>query len=362
MRIAYISLHWPRPLSSGVGKKIAQQISMWQKAGHEVRFFLHTHAFPENEAQVAGEQFLYEKDGGLIRREISRSKALQQLLKAVAGYRPDIIFLREGMYVFPMERLINSAPVVVEINTNDVQQHQRLGGVLYRYNLLTRSIALSRAAGFVCASQELAEMEVFTRFHKPTLVVGNGYNLEDVQPFPAPNNAVPHLLFVGSPDNEWHAVDKLVPFARSFPDLEIEVVGYDSISGSEPLPENLHLHGYLRGKEYQAVLRTGDVAFGSLGLHRIGLQEASPLKTRECLAYGLPLIISHLDTDLQDVQSDCLLQIPNREDNLVTHGQAVHDFAWKMRGRRVDLQAIAPRIDWREKEKARLEFFTRVMQ
>ncbi len=40
MRIAYVSLHWPRTLVSGVGKKIARQISAWTAAGHEVQFFM----------------------------------------------------------------------------------------------------------------------------------------------------------------------------------------------------------------------------------------------------------------------------------------------------------------------------------
>ena len=368
MRIAYISLHWPRPLSSGVGKKIAQQITLWREAGHQAQFFMHTHPFPATEPQVLGDYFIYMLGKGLFgaaRREATRSAAMLRLLKAVQAYHPDIIFLRLGMYVFPAERLASIAPVAAEINTNDVQQHQLIGKFLHTYNLLTRSILLSRARGLVCASHELAAIDEFTRFHKPTLVIGNGYNLADVQPLAAPHNPVPRLLFVGSPDSHWHGVDKLPAFARSFPDLEIDLVGYDAIPG-EPVPgnlqpqnlrpQNLRLHGYLRGPAYQAVLQSADAAFGSLGLHRIGLREASPLKTRECLAYGLPLIIPYQDTDLDGVQSETLLRIPNQEDNLVTHGQAVHDFAWRVQGKRVERQLIAP-LDWREKERARLEFF-----
>ena len=362
MRIAYISLHWPRPLNSGVGKKIAQQIALWREAGHQVQFFMHAHPFPFDEPQVPGDYFLYKQERGLLgaaQREATRIAAMARLLKAAQRFQPDIIFLRWGMYVFPMERLVSVAPVIVEINTNDMQQHQLIGKVLWNYNRLTRSIILSRASGLVCASRELAEMDEFKRFGKPSIVIGNGYNLADVRPLEAPRNPVPRLLFVGSPNSEWHGVDKLPPFARSFPDLEIDLVGYDAIPGFESLPPNLHLHGYLRGQAYHAVLQKGDAAFGSLGLHRIGLQEASPLKTRECLAYGLPLILPYQDTDLAEVRSETLLHIPNQEDNLVTHGQAVHDFAWRVQGKRVDRQVIAP-LDWRAKERGRLEFFKAV--
>jgi glycosyltransferase involved in cell wall biosynthesis len=365
MRIAYVSLHWPRPLKSGVGKKIAQQISLWREAGHEAQFFMHSHAYPENEPQVEGNYFRYEKGKslvGMVRQEFGRSTALKRLLGGLSQYRPDIIYLRWGTYVFPIERLGSVAPFVVEINTNDVQQHQLLGGVLHRYNLLTRSILLSRSAGLVCASHELAEMIDFKRFHKPAIVIGNGYNLDDVQPYPAPCNRTPHLLFVGSPDSHWHGVDKLLPFARRFPDLEIHIVGYETIPDSEPLPGNLHLHGYLSGQDYKSVLQNSDAAFGSLGLHRIGLREASPLKTRESLAYGLPLIIAYRDTDLDGVDTETLLHIPNQEDNLVTHGKEVQDFAWRVLGMRVDRQIIAPYINWRKKEEERLEFFKNLVK
>jgi hypothetical protein len=116
------------------------------------------------------------------------------------------------------------------------------------------------------------------------------------------------------------------------------------------------LHGYLQRAGYINVLKSADAAFGSLALHRIGLNEASTLKTRESLAYGLPLILAYRDTDLDDLDCDFLLKIPNREDNLVTHGKAVYEFAYRMRGVRVDRQLIAPRIDARLKEQERLDF------
>ena len=42
MRIAYVSLHWPRTRNNGVGKKIQSQIGTWNAMGHETRLFMHT--------------------------------------------------------------------------------------------------------------------------------------------------------------------------------------------------------------------------------------------------------------------------------------------------------------------------------
>ena len=47
-----------------------------------------------------------------------------------AIFHPDLIYLRWGMYVFPSHKFFDIAPVVVEINTNDVLQHKVLGQVL----------------------------------------------------------------------------------------------------------------------------------------------------------------------------------------------------------------------------------------
>ena len=70
----------------------------------------------------------------------------------------------------------------------------------------------------------------------------------------------------------------------------------------------MHLHGYLSAGEYRRIIAGADAAISSLGLHRIGLEEASPLKSRECLALGLPLVLAYVDTDLHDLDADFLLE------------------------------------------------------
>ena len=44
-----------------------------------------------------------------------------------------------------------------------------------------------------------------------------------------------------------------------------------------------------------------------------------------------------------DLEYDWLLKIPNREDNVLTHAEAIRDFAYRMRGRRVDRAVVAGR-------------------
>ena len=361
MRIAYVSLHWPRTRQSGVGKKIQSHVATWQRMGHEARLFMHTSAFEPLSELIEADYFFYT-GAGKVKTEINRVRAAKQLVNAVRSFQPDIIFLRYGMYVYPAHRLAGIAPVVEEINTNDLSQHEELGPAYSLYNRFTRGILLKRVYGLVAVSHELAASHAFASFKKPTIVISNGIELDAIEPLPAPYNETPHLVFIATPGYSWHGVDKLLTLARLHADLTIHVVGYDGPEQAEPRPANVHFHGYLHSDAYVGLLRKSDLAISTLALHRKAMQEASPLKTRECLASGLPTVIAYTDTDLNQAAFDFLLKIPNKEDNIQTHAHAIREFAYRMRGCRADRDALRPLIDAGQKEAARLAFFEMLLR
>jgi hypothetical protein len=280
----------------------------------------------------------------------------------VQVYQPDIIYLRYGIYVYPAHRLIRIAPVVEEINTNDLTQHEELGGVYHLYNRLTRGIFLRHVSGLVTVSRELEISPAFASYKKTTRTIANGIALSEITPFAGPDNEIPRLVFVATPGYFWHGEDKLVLLASRFPDLLIDVIGFNRLAATGSVPKNILLHGYLEHKTYEGVLARADAALGTLALHRKGMEEACPLKTRECLAFGLPMVLPYKDTDLDDLDCDFLLKIPNKEDNIQTHGDAIREFAYRMRGKRADRALIEPRIDSKHKETMRLKFFEEILQ
>ncbi|MBC7879008.1 MAG: hypothetical protein H7Y59_17690 [Anaerolineales bacterium] len=359
MRIAYVSLHWPRTLISGVGKKIVRQIGAWTAAGHEVQLFMHSIRRESDAPLIPGKVFYYPESGRLA-GEWNRVIAARHLLDAVTLYCPDIIYLRYGMYVYPIHHLAKIAPLVEEITTNDLVQHEGLGLVHSLYNRLTRGIIIRHTSGVVYLSNELANSRFNSIFQKPKKVIGDGIDLNNIQPLPAPNNQNPQLVFIGSPGSLWQGVDKLYFLAKTSPDIGVHVIGYDLIEGINSLPDNMKLYGYLKTEEYKKVLAGMDCAIGSLALHRIQLNESSPLKTRECLALGLPMVLPYKDTDLNDLKCSFLLKIPNREDNVQTHVHAIRDFAYQMRGHRVERKQII-NLDQASKELERVSFFKEML-
>jgi len=360
MRIAYVSLHWARTRQSGVGKKIQAQLAAWNKLGHQARLFMHAEQYQPAADLIEADCFFYPQ-AGKAGTEFNRISAMARMVQAIRRFQPDIIYLRYGIYVYPAHRLMGIAPVVEEINTNDLTQHDELGRIYSLYNRLTRGVLLRLVDGLVTVSRELAVSPAFAAYRKPTRVIANGVDLSGFSVLPAPNNKRPVLVFIGHPGYIWHGVDKIVTLARMLPDLYLDIIGYDQLPDFEPLPANLSLHGYLDASAYQSVLCSADVAISSLALHRVGLHEASPLKSRECLAFGLPLILAYEDTDLDASDLDFLLRIPNTEDNIQTHAQLIHDFAYRMRGMRAERQHIM-QIDQGRKEAQRLGFFKEIIR
>jgi len=361
MRIAYISLHWPRTRNNGVGKKIQSQVAAWNAMGHKARLFMHTSLHKPQSELIEADYFFYEMFRK-VKTEINRIDAMKRMVEAIRRFHPDLIYLRYSIYVYPAHRLMDIAPVVEEINTNDLTQHEGLGRIYSLYNQCTRGIFLRRVRGLVTVSRELAVSSAFASYGKPTRVIANGCDLDGFPQLPAPANKIPHLVFIGNPGYPWHGVDKLVDLACRLSDIHIDIVGYDKLPGFERLPDNLTLHGYLSTREYQQVLAEADIAISSLALHRVQLEEGSPLKSRECLAYGLPLVVAYADTDLDDTACDFLLKIPNKEDNIQTHAHSIRDFAYRMRGRRADREFLKKHIDADQKEATRLSFFEEILE
>ncbi len=364
MRIAYVTLHWPRTLESSTGKKIVRHMRDWHDAGHTVRLFSHRHPVPPTIELVDGENFIYKQHSGFagrLRTEFARMQAARQLVQSVRQYQPDLIYLRWSMYVYPVHKLMDIAPTIVEVNTNDVEEHKLLGMIPNLYNRLTRGLLLGGSDGHVYATQEMAELDVFRKYHIPGIVITNSLDLSETPFYPAPYNLPPHLIFIGTPGMPWHGEEKLVPLARTFPDIVIDVMGIDRINKLNDLPTNLHLHGFLSGNKYEDVLAHADAAIGTLSLHKKGMDEAATFKVRDYAARGIPCIIPYTDTDFHDLDNEYFLQIPNTEDNIRTHGQAIHDFIFSMRGKRIPRELIFNRIDSSIKESNRLAFFQRIV-
>jgi hypothetical protein len=353
MRIAYV-VPWSERLDAGVMKsKVDVQTRHWERARHDVRVFVLRRAEERTPVTVAdGDRHVVAYHGMAARLD-----AVRRLFAAVRAWRPSVVYARYDLWWPSLPMLARHVPVVVEVNTDDVVE-QRLACRMPRraFNRATRRFVLSACAGLVFVTSELAHSPRFAMNRGPSAVIANSIELAGIDPCPAQQTSV-RIAFLGTGE-PWQGIDHVLRLATLCPEWEFDLIGV-SAADVRPVPPNVHCHGFLSTGEYEPILCDANVAVGSLGLYRNGLHEASPLKVREYLAYGLPTIIGYGDTDFPD-GAPFLLQIPNEASGVDRSIDAIRAFVLEWRQRRVDRSSIG-HIDVSAKEDRRLEFFSDVV-
>lgn len=361
MRVAYYA-PVDVSLESGVCKKILSQVRAWRASGVEVKVFAYSVSWRAWEGFPAHLIEVVDRGGPL-----NRLQRVNRLVRSILEWKPDLVYMRLGFYYPPLEYLMQKIPTVLEINTNDIAEARLyLSPVKYLYYRVTRRRFFKYAAGLVCVTGELADL--CASFGLPIIVIPNGINLRDYAELPPPENTSPVLFFIGhawektkaplkSASYWYHGIEKIFKIARFFPEWHFFIVGH-SLSG--PIPRNVQVFGHLSQTHYESLIRHADVAIGSLGLHVQSMSEACPLKVREYLAYGLPVIIGYHDADFPN-GAPFVLQLPNTPDNVEKNIDQIKEFVYKWKGRRVPRSEIA-HLDVERKEAQRLTFMRNLIR
>ncbi len=353
MKIAYVVSGIDLSVETGVLKKIVGQIRAWQDAGCEVQLFTTS---PGPEVCTSARSIPVEIT--LCQGRWERLLKIGDVVRKTFAWQPDLVYHRFHTHYLHLERLLARIPTVLEINTDDVVEYRRL---MYRYeyiyHCLMRNRILRRAAGMVFVTQELAQR--YQHYNKPSIVLGNGIDLAHFPTLPPTQNARPRLVFIGVGNGVWHGTEKVVEMAQHNPEWDLDLIGYTSADLPAPLPANLKPHGLLNRNEYQPLLACADIGLGTLALHNKRMEEASPLKVREYMAYGLPAIIGYMDTDFVH-PVPFLLQLPNTPTNIRDSQTQIRAFVTSWKGRRVPRTEVA-HLDNSYKERERLALFAQIL-
>lgn len=348
MKVAYL-LNWRFGASSGVYHKVVAQVRAWDEAGVEAGIFVAT--TPPAMAD-------WERSG--LARGITtftsgaQSLAVQRrLLGMVTRWSPDITYVRMSPRLFAALPQLRRLQHVIEVQTDDVAEALLLDLPSRIANLATRRALFKGAQGLVFVSGELASSPHFAFASGNRIVIGNGADLRRIAPLPAAEGSQIRLFFMEHSQAPWHGTDQVYALAEQRPAWQFDIVG-PSPDAMEPLPPNIHLHGRLTSGAFVDVLKNSTVAISTLSLYAKGMSEASPLKSRDYLARGVPVIGGYRDTDLPD-DAGYYLRVPNRPGGIITALTQVDAFVERWRGRRIPRELLAD-LDVAAKEHTRLDF------
>lgn len=343
---------------TGVVKKIISQATTWRAMNVDVKIYAYTSSTQIWE-NVPDDMLEFCPRGSLL----TRLARVSWLVDRILEWKPDLVYMRQGFYYPPFERLMSRIPTILEINTNDVKEASMYLNTFKRnYYMATRNRLLRKAAALVCVTHEIAR--AFTWLQVPIKVVSNGIDLSTYHPLKAPINPVPRLVFMGHKwdgkamlSYQYHGIDKILYLAKNFPTWFFDIVGYQH--NNNLIMQNVRFTGHLERSEYEKILACADLALGPLGLHIKSMNEACPLKVREYLAYGIPTIIGYKDTDFPD-ETPFLLRLPNTPDNVDSNLNKIENFVLNWRGKRVPRYAIE-HLDAKVKEEQRIAFMKEIL-
>jgi glycosyltransferase involved in cell wall biosynthesis len=357
MKILYLS-DTDLDQMSGVARKILMQCQRWEKEGHEVEILSMNSMswYSTGGERLTAKSLLIKRRGWKVFLHLAWGTFLLQ--KMLQGKSYDIVYMRYRLYFPFFKKALGRARQIVEINTDDLEEYKLSSSLLSMYNRYFRHFFLSKVDAFVCVSRELGEK--FKIFHRPVCVIANGIDCSQYEFVPMTQTQKPSLVFIGSPGQKWHGVEKIVWLADRLPEFDFHIVGIDGASR-----KNLYYHGYQPHDKAQEIVKTKDVGIGTLSLYVNKMTEASPLKTRQYLAHGLPLIYAYEDTDIS-AEVSFALRIANNENNVTDTLDEIKRFifaVYQNRSIRKKARSFAEeKLDVKGKEKKRLHFFEKVLE
>jgi len=335
--------------NSGVYKKIADQVAAWEGAGYRVQIFVITDEGSKALWQNINRSAVILIDSNFFIKWINRLRILRIALES----GPSLIYLRDN---FPIWLPKTSIPIVVEVQSLVGQELKLRSQRKYQIFSILKKIIYSRVSGAVYVTNELKIKNEFQLgLQVPKITIGNGIDISRIERLSQGTQENLALFFVGSPNQPWHGVQELVEFGKLNSDIEIHIVGNDDVS----FKPNIFFHGTLNADQYKAIASRCQAGVGSLKLTTNHMMEASPLKVREYLALGLPVILKYKDTDLSSGE-DYILQLPADSRPLSDFSREIHEFLQEWSKKRVPKERIQ-HLDVKIKEKIRIGFFEEIL-
>lgn len=223
----------------------------------------------------------------------------------------DYLILRYGTSDYSTKWLINklNGRIIFESNTNEIEQLKLKYKGIFKtptwiaYDYISEKYLapgiLKKVAAVICVTDELKQYQRERIGNGPKIVtITNGINVGFFSMASAvniDNNEIKLLMICGG-DVPWHGLDKIAPYLKGT-GFKLYVVGKIV---PKYVNENIIYTGELSLNQITELINKESICcgIGSLAIERVGLKEAAPLKVREYLARGLPVIYSYNDTDI----------------------------------------------------------------
>jgi glycosyltransferase involved in cell wall biosynthesis len=370
MNILFLIFHGFDP-NNGISKKISYQLNAFRANGHETHLCYMDETISKR--RIVDHEIIIDYGNGTKGKILKRTE-FGSIVDYAIDSKIDFVYIRSNHNANPftinMVKRMKKAgmKVVMEIPTypydqeyfNKSMRRQLIQDKLFR-NLFAKQLD-----GIVTFSEE------DFIFGQKTIKISNGIDFESVRIKKESNHLKNELHLIGVAEiHRWHGFDRVIRGLADYYSSPKELKVYFHIVGDffsivekeeitriitdNHLEQIIILHGKKHGEELDEIFDKCDFGIGSLGRHRVGIDDIKTLKNREYAARGIPFVYSETDTDFD--KQPYVLKMPADEsaikiENIISFYQSlsitpqqirnsIEHLSWKNQMKRV-LEAVYP--------------------
>lgn len=312
MKILFVIFHGFDP-NNGISKKISYQLDAFKNNGHETHLCYMDETISKR--RIVDNQVIVDYGNGKKGKVLKRTEFGSIVDYAIAQHI-DFVYLRSNHNANPftihMVKRMKKAGMKVVMEIPTYPYDQEYFNKSMRRQLIQDRLFRKKFAKQLDAIVTFAEEDFI--FGQQTIKISNGIDFDSVRLKKESQHPKNELHLIGVAEiHRWHGFDRvikgLVEYYKEPKDINVyfHVVGYffspvereeiTDIIKENHLEPYVILYGKKHGEELDEIFDKCDFGIGSLGRHRVGIDDIKTLKNREYAARGIPFIYSETDTD-----------------------------------------------------------------
>jgi hypothetical protein len=323
MNILFIIFHGFDP-NNGISKKISYQLNALKANGHEAHLCYMDETVSKR--RFIDDQIIVDYGNG-IKGKILKRTEFGSIVSIAIESKVDFVYIRSNhnanIFTINMVKQLKKAgmKVVMEIPTYPYDQE-------YFNKSTNRQLVQDKLFRNLLAKQ-LDAIVTFSEedfiFKQRTIKISNGIDFDSVRLKKTSDHPANELHLIGVAEiHRWHGFDRVIQGLTNYYTSQhnftiyFHIVGYffspieeeeiTRLIADNHLESYIILHGKKHGEELDEIFDKCDFGIGSLGRHRVGIDNIKTLKNREYAARGIPFVYSETDTDFD--KQPYVLKVP----------------------------------------------------
>lgn len=302
----------------GVRKKVSAQIRAFQKKLEKVYYTVYS-----------GQMIhLLSFDGTVLEKELALTwkECHKVILKWIAEYEISKTYIR---YAFADKWLIQFLQAQKEKNICSVMEFPTIpyeGELSNKRVLLEDQHYREKMADYIELCTTYSDFDDV--FGIPCIPLQNGVDIEEHPLRKCRKRSGKIVLLAVAYMAGWHGYERVIEGMAQYyrmggeRNIVFRLVGggpeigkYRGLAEECGLEQRIEFCGELEGKELDKQYDESDLAVGSLGLYKKGLEQGAPIKLREYCSRGIPFIYGYRDTGFRG-DEEYLLNLPNKDEEI----------------------------------------------